>query len=40
MKSLTLGPFSHNTDKINYFMFLKNTTETTADILVWGSVSS
>lgn len=23
MKSLTLGPFSHNTDKINYFMFLK-----------------
>lgn len=40
MKSLTLGPFSHNTDKINYFMFLKNTTETTADILVRGSVSS
>lgn len=32
MKSLTLGPFSHNTDKINYFMFLKNTTEMTADI--------
>lgn len=25
MKSLTLGPFSHNTDKINYFMFFKNT---------------
>lgn len=40
MKSLTLGPFSHNTDKINYFMFFKNTTETTADILVRGSVSS
>lgn len=28
MKSLTLGPFSHNTDKINYFMFFKNTKKT------------
>lgn len=40
MKSLTLGPFSHNTDKINYFMFIKNPQKTTADISVRGSVRS